>query len=403
MNKISFAKKVGIGILAMSAFLCAIPMVEAALNVEVYGTADPVDSTAVRFNARFAGINPDVPVTFDSAKVFVMYDDATGTIMGGESGVTVKQIATYNQGDPIPFIKDLPDGGFIYGNTYYYRFRTEFYQNGNLTSTMYYPIGTQSPLVFTAVPVQIADENISVKAIDAVIELKTNQVNITLQGTNPVIPGNIEVTLTGGSNQNNLSLFGGVHTVPAGTTLPTSFAFPITNTLSPGGEYYIRMYADGGNTHLVYPGATQQPLRIFVGQTNIEAEAPGVTAVGSGPADPNTAEQETQSPSASVSGGGLVPCGNRGQAMCGFNDIMTLISNLINYMFLAIVPITAIAFIIIGTQYMLSQGNVELKVLLKNRLGNLLLGIVLVLGAWLLMATILRSLGVNDAYILLDL
>ncbi len=101
--------------------------------------------------------------------------------------------------------------------------------------------------------------------------------------------------------------------------------------------------------------------------------------------------------------GGLVPCGNPGQPMCEFTHLLDLISNVINYMFILVVPIAAVMFVIIGFRYMTSGGNVKLQALLRSHAVNLLIGIIIVMCSWLLVATLLRSLGVDDAYILLAL
>ncbi len=254
--------------------------------------------------------------------------------------------------------------------------------------------------------------------VQASVILHPTQAVVELKELQTASVDDIELTLTGGSNPKKLTLFGGKQTIAAGTNLPNKQSFLITNTLTEGITYYVRLYIKSGTTSLIYPPAASDPIAVvakggielldyqgdvleyegdvlgdgtIVLNNSVTATAP----VGTSSSATNTASSGIFS--------GLVPCGNPGQDMCTFNDVLTLISNVINYIFVLIVPITAIAFIIVGFQYMTSAGKIELRTLLKERIGKLLFGIVIILGAWLLMATLLRGLGVDEAYILLDL
>lgn len=104
-----------------------------------------------------------------------------------------------------------------------------------------------------------------------------------------------------------------------------------------------------------------------------------------------------------VSAQGLVPCGNPGQEQCQFNHVLELISNVINFVFIMIVPIAAVLFMWWGFRYIISADNAQLRQSLKVYFKNLIIGIVIVLAAWLVIATLLRALGVSEAYVLLKL
>lgn len=104
-----------------------------------------------------------------------------------------------------------------------------------------------------------------------------------------------------------------------------------------------------------------------------------------------------------VSAQGLVPCGNPGQQPCQFNHILELISNVINFVFIMIVPIAAVLFMWWGFRYMISSDDAQLRQSLKTYFKNLIIGIIIVMAAWLVIATLLRALGVSDAYVLLKL
>lgn len=241
--------------------------------------------------------------------------------------------------------------------------------------------------------------------VQAAVTLYPNEALVTINKIQPAISGPVTISLIGGVQPNLLTLFGGTIMLPSGQDLPKTISFPINPALT-GQTYFGRLYIDGGSTNIVFPGATQSSLILTVTPSANANE----NTLPSAEETLLPAVEETGEPALSgaatgfsAPAGGLVPCGNPGQAACTFNDVVAVISNLINYIFVAIVPVATVMFIIIGTQYMLSGGNVELKSVMKQRLSNLIFGIVIILGAWLLVATILRVLGVDDAYILLDL
>lgn len=100
---------------------------------------------------------------------------------------------------------------------------------------------------------------------------------------------------------------------------------------------------------------------------------------------------------------GLVPCGNPGQDQCQFTHLLDLISNVINFIFIMIVPIAAALFVWWGFRYIISADDAQLRQSLKGYFKNLIIGIIIVMVAWLVVATLLKALGVNDAYVLLKL
>ena len=122
-----------------------------------------------------------------------------------------------------------------------------------------------------------------------------------------------------------------------------------------------------------------------------------------------------------ISGVGIVPkCGRsqneegtipRGElAMCGFDDFLQLIANIITFSIIILGPIAAIAilyagFMIIVTSW--SKDPTEEIMQKRRHYMNLLLrigiGVAIILSAWIIVATILRELGVKPAYILLDI
>ncbi|MBI1999461.1 MAG: hypothetical protein HYS74_02295 [Parcubacteria group bacterium] len=80
---------------------------------------------------------------------------------------------------------------------------------------------------------------------------------------------------------------------------------------------------------------------------------------------------------------GLVPCGGPGEPPCGFDQLIKLVENLIDFAILIAAPLAAIMFAYAGWLYLSSQGS-EQKV--KSAHGvfmTVLWGILFILGAWI--------------------
>lgn len=96
--------------------------------------------------------------------------------------------------------------------------------------------------------------------------------------------------------------------------------------------------------------------------------------------------------------------------MCGWKDFLQLVSNVINYFILIIGPIIAILVMYIGAMIIMygkksdPTGGAMAKLKeYKQQLGRIVIGILIMLCAYLIVMTILRELGVKDTYILLDI
>jgi len=94
----------------------------------------------------------------------------------------------------------------------------------------------------------------------------------------------------------------------------------------------------------------------------------------------------------SVKGGGLVPdCPSTG---CGFNELMKLINTVITFLlFTLATPLFALILIYVGWLYLSAGGSSENVTKAKKILKNALIGYVIALAAWLIVKTILVTLG----------
>lgn len=77
---------------------------------------------------------------------------------------------------------------------------------------------------------------------------------------------------------------------------------------------------------------------------------------------------------------------------CGFTEFITQINTVINYIIFISIPVFSIVLVYIGFQYMMSQGEGG-KEKAKENLKYVVWGFILVLGAWLIIHTILNAFG----------
>ena len=103
---------------------------------------------------------------------------------------------------------------------------------------------------------------------------------------------------------------------------------------------------------------------------------------------------------------GIVPnCGydirtqsnpNGAGRICGLADLVLLIQRIIEYIFILILPIAAIIFAYVGYLLMTSGGNADKKSKAKKAMTSLVIGILIILAAWLLVKSVVVSIGVNQ-------
>lgn len=92
-----------------------------------------------------------------------------------------------------------------------------------------------------------------------------------------------------------------------------------------------------------------------------------------------------------------------GGQYCQFEDALQLVSNVINFIFSMVVVIAAVMAVVVGIMYLTSGANASNRSKAKKMVTNFFLGLVIIMVAWFIVATILRVLGVDEAYSLLDL
>jgi hypothetical protein len=149
-----------------------------------------------------------------------------------------------------------------------------------------------------------------------------------------------------------------------------SFSFEI-NDLQGGKDYYYT-YVNGDNQIEGYI-----PAQKFT------------TIVGSNP-DPDPKNNENfKDKTQTDKDMGLIPCDGSTSNPCKFKHLLELVDNFLQWIIYLTIPLAAIAFAYIGWLYLKSQGSEEARTNAKHIFMNVVIGILFVLGAWLIVNTIL--------------
>jgi hypothetical protein len=82
--------------------------------------------------------------------------------------------------------------------------------------------------------------------------------------------------------------------------------------------------------------------------------------------------------------------------ICGFSDFITLIQRVIEYIFILVLPIMAIVFAYAGYLFLTSGGSETKRTAAKKAMTSALIGVIIIMAAWLLVKTVLVSLGVDE-------
>lgn len=88
---------------------------------------------------------------------------------------------------------------------------------------------------------------------------------------------------------------------------------------------------------------------------------------------------------------GLVPCGY-GNNLCDTSDVADFVNGLISYLITMLGIIAVIVLVVVGIQLVTSAGNESAWKAAKERFTNVVIGIVIILAAWLIVDTIMRAL-----------
>lgn len=94
----------------------------------------------------------------------------------------------------------------------------------------------------------------------------------------------------------------------------------------------------------------------------------------------------------------LVPCDGV-TIKCGFTSMIVLVQNLINFAIKYIIlPVAAIIFAYVGFLFLTGGGSPETRKKAKGIFIKVVIGIIVILAAWLIVNTILDVFGVSTAF-----
>jgi hypothetical protein len=105
---------------------------------------------------------------------------------------------------------------------------------------------------------------------------------------------------------------------------------------------------------------------------------------------------------AQASAKNLIPCtgvvtpGDPNSKECTFDDVITLVANLIDFLIFILAPILAAINLLRGGWMLLSSGgSAEQMNEAKSLFGKTIMGLLIAMGAWLIVKTIMIGLGYN--------
>lgn len=88
---------------------------------------------------------------------------------------------------------------------------------------------------------------------------------------------------------------------------------------------------------------------------------------------------------------GLVPCGSPGQEPCTTEHVVAFANNVITWLISILGVIAVIALMITGFKLVTSAGNPSAWAAAKDMFTNIVIGIIIILAAWLVVDTILKG------------
>lgn len=93
-----------------------------------------------------------------------------------------------------------------------------------------------------------------------------------------------------------------------------------------------------------------------------------------------------------VLAGGLVPCGGIGQTACQTCDVVKLTNNVVEWLVIVMGTLAAIIIVYAGVQLVISGGNQAAMESAKSMMTNVIIGYVIILGAWLVIDYAMKAL-----------
>jgi hypothetical protein len=99
----------------------------------------------------------------------------------------------------------------------------------------------------------------------------------------------------------------------------------------------------------------------------------------------------------SVQAAGLIPCGGKGERPCQICDFFVLFQNIVDFVLFRIVPPLAALFLVIGgVMFFFAGASPSAMTGAKKLFTSVMLGLVIIYGAWVFVNTFFMLIGINE-------
>lgn len=144
--------------------------------------------------------------------------------------------------------------------------------------------------------------------------------------------------------------------------------------------------------------ATQQCVATFNTETDCSNNCSGATPGGICVDEASCFIPPPEEPGGGPTGG-VVPCGYGTLPSCNLCHLYTGAKNIIDFvLFDFVLPLAIVAFLIGGVCMLASSGNPQMLQTGKTAITNALIGIFIAFGSWLIIATVLNTLGYQNQF-----
>lgn len=292
----------------------------------------------------------------------------------------------------------LSFGGLIPGTTYYF-YATEIMSGESFPVQQFTTTGNPPSNVLPPPSNSTLSGafNISFPSSEQVI----TETSVTLSGSIVALSRvSINLGIIYGTSPSLMLQSGNVYSNPSlASGASDTFTYTMSN-LSPGTGYYFqfRDLARNTSSELLY-------VKTKGGDGTGDTVHYGATVITDGSSVPTSFDSGivVEDPYEDI---GLVPCAtSTNSTMCGFQDFLKLIGNVIDYTLILLVPATAAVCVYAGVSFIISRGDPTKLKAAKDRLVRVLIAMAVIMLAWAVVAGIYKSLIPEDQldeYILLD-
>lgn len=160
--------------------------------------------------------------------------------------------------------------------------------------------------------------------------------------------------------------------------------------------FLFPLYSNAQRVHCQNP-ITRECVAAFNNETDCQNNCPP-TVVGGICVE----ESQCSIPPAETPGKGLVPCGTEKNAdgtianSCDLCKLYDLADNIIDFLlFNFILPVAVVALLIGGILLLASRGSPQMLEMGKTAISNTVVGVLIAFGAWLIIGTVVNTLGYN--------